>query len=772
MPETAIVTPYDPSPRVSDELKLPLPSVRAVAKLLAEGASVPFIARYRKEQTGELDEVQIRDIEEKNAYYRDLQERRVSILAEIESQGKLTPELRGRIEACWVKSTLEDLYLPFKPKRRTRAMIAKERGLEPLAKRILEQGPTGNPEAEAALLVDIAKEVPDVNAALAGARDIVAEAIAERPEVRAHVRDVFKKDGMMVTSAIKDKTKEPTKFEMYYDFQEKAEAIPSHRFLAIRRGETEGVLRAQIQIDRPVVSEHIGRLARLSPASPFADQMRLAVDDAVSRLLCPSLETDLRVDMKLSADRDAVGIFAENMRKLLLMPALGRKVVIGIDPGQRSGCKCVVIDDTGKLIANTLVNLVQGDHGLAHAKRTLLALVAEHRPQAIAVGNGTHGRETADFCRDVLKEAAVAAAPMVVMVSESGASVYSASDVAREEFPDLDLTVRGAISIARRLQDPLAELVKIDPKAIGVGQYQHDVYQPMLKKKLEEVVESCVNAVGVELNTASAPLLAHVAGVGPGLAKKIVKHREEKGAFASRKDLLAVPTLGPKAFEQCAGFVRVRGAAHPLDASAVHPERYALVETIAKDMGVALGDLVGHPEAVSKIPWPKYVSAEVGMPTLEDIQRELVKPGRDPREAFEAPQFRDDVRKIEDLSPGMTLSGIVTNVTAFGAFVDIGVHQDGLVHVSQLADRFVKDPHEVAKVGDKMNVRVIEIDLPRKRIALSARSQAAGGVQSAAPAQKQNNNGGRPDQGRRPPPPRAPESKPFTNNPFAALLKK
>ncbi len=765
-------TPYDPSPRVSEELKLPLPGVRAVVKLLAEGASVPFIARYRKEQTGELDEVQIRDIEEKNAYYREIHERRASILAEIESQGKLTPELRSKIEACWVKSTLEDLYLPYKPKRRTRAMIAKERGLEPLAKRILEQAAGGDPEAEAALLVDLAKEVPDVKAALAGARDIVAEAIAERPEVRAHVREVFSKDGMMVTEAVKDKTKEPTKFEMYYDFQEKAAVIPSHRFLAIRRGETEGVLRAQIQVDREAVSGHVGRLAKMNPASKFAEQLRLACEDAVGRLLCPSLETDLRVDMKLAADRDAVAIFAENMRKLLLMPALGRKSVIGIDPGQRSGCKCVVVDDTGKLISHTLVNLVQGDQAVAHAKRTLLGLLELHKPDAIAVGNGTHGRETADFCRDVLKESPKFAGTLVVMVSESGASVYSASDVAREEFPDLDLTVRGAISIARRLQDPLAELVKIDPKAIGVGQYQHDVYQPMLKKKLEEVVESCVNAVGVELNTASAPLLAHVAGVGPGLAKKIVKHREEKGAFTSRRELLDVASLGPKAFEQCAGFVRIRGGKHPLDASAVHPERYALVESIAKDLGLELAAMVGHADVVSKIPWPKYVSAEVGMPTLEDIQRELVKPGRDPREAFEAPQFRDDVRKMEDLVPGMELQGIITNVTAFGAFVDVGVHQDGLVHVSQLSDRFVKDPHEVAKVGDKLKVRVVEVDLARKRIALSAKfgAQAAPAPRRDGPqkpAQNQSQNARTQNQNTR-----MPAAKPFSNNPFASLLKK
>jgi uncharacterized protein len=480
------------------------------------------------------------------------------------------------------------------------------------------------------------------------------------------------------------------------------------------------------------------------------------------RLLYPSLETEVRVERKLVADREAIGIFAENLRKLLLQPALGRKIVLGIDPGQRTGCKCVALDDTGKLLEHTLIHLVQGDRALAHAKQTLIELLTRHKPFAIAVGNGTHGRETADFCRTVVKEAKREAT--VVMVSESGASVYSASDVAREEFPDLDLTVRGAVSIARRLQDPLAELVKVDPKAIGVGQYQHDVYAPLLKRKLEEVVESCVNAVGVELNTASAPLLSQVAGVGESLARKIVTYRNEHGAFESRRELLDVPGLGPKAFEQCAGFVRILGGKNPLDGSAVHPERYALVARIAKEARVDVAAMIGKSDVVSKIPWGKYVSAEVGLPTLEDIQKELLKPGRDPREAFAAPAFRDDVRKMEDLTKGMELEGIVTNVTAFGAFVDVGVHQDGLVHVSQLADRFVKDAHEVAKVGDTLKVRVIEVDLVRKRIALTARSgaiEARGSVRGPDPLD------------RKPAPNKPPtQTPPFANHPFASLLKR
>ena len=502
---SATDVPFDPTSRIADELSLPLSGVRSTAKLLLEGASVPFIARYRKEQTGGLDEVAIRAIEERHAYFTELHDRRQVILAEIEKQGKLTPELRARIEACSVKAELEDLYLPYKPKRRTRAMIARERGLEPLALRILEQPDTGNPKAEAERFVNVDKGVADGKAALAGARDIVAENLAERAPVRAQVRETLQKQGTLVCTRVEEKTKEPTKFEIYYDFRERVATIPSHRFLAIRRGESEGMLRASIDVDKPSLAASLELLASLRERSPFAGELRTAVEDSLERLLLPSLENDVRVEMKLAADRDAVGVFAENLRKLLLAAPLGRRVILGVDPGQRTGCKTAVVDDTGKLLTHTVFNLVQGDGATATAKRIVTQLITEFRPYAIAVGNGTHGRETADFCRDLLKELGKASEVIVVLVSESGASVYSASDVAREEFPDLDLTVRGAISIARRLQDPLSELVKVDPKAIGVGQYQHDVFQPLLKRKLEEVEEK--NGHHLELKDMWAPVV-------------------------------------------------------------------------------------------------------------------------------------------------------------------------------------------------------------------------------------------------------------------------
>ncbi len=713
---------FDPSVRVAAEAGLPIAAVRAVVRLLAEGATVPFISRYRKEQTGGLDEVQIRKIEEQSAYCSELDARRRVVLSEVASQGKLTPELKAQIESCSVKSALEDLYLPFKAKRRTRAMLARERGLEPLALIVLAQPSLGAPARDASRFVDEARQVADAKSALAGARDIVAELLAERVDVRAAVRRVFLNEGTLAAEPAKGKAGQPTKFEMYYGFSEKVRAMPSHRYLAICRGENEGILRASIRVDEAALAGRIATLAKLRPSSPFAGELAAAIEDAMSRLILPSLETEIRGEMKHAADREAVAVFAENLRRLLLQPALGRKPVLGIDPGQRTGCKCVAVDDTGRLLHHAVMHLVSGDAALAHARKTLEGLLAKFAPYAIAVGNGTHGRETADFCRDVAK--AVGAPALVVSVSESGASVYSASDLAREEFPSLDVTVRGAVSIARRLQDPLAELVKLDPKAIGVGQYQHDVHPALLKRKLGEVVESCVNAVGVELNTASAPLLTHVAGLGASLARRIVEHRERHGAFRSRKELLDVQGLGPKAFEQCAGFVRIRGS-HPLDDSAVHPERYALVARIAAENGMRLEQLVGRADAVAAIAWSQYATGDVGALTLDDIRAELVKPGRDPREEFVAPAFRCDVRKLEDLTLGMELEGVVTNVTAFGAFVDVGVHQDGLVHVSQLADRFVRDPHEVVSVGETIKVRVLGVDPVRRRIALTARTQAA-----------------------------------------------
>jgi uncharacterized protein len=713
---------FDPSPRIAEELKLPLHAVHAVAQLLADGATVPFIARYRKEQTGGLDEVAIRAVDEKREYLLELDARRHTILRAIEAQGKLTPDLRRDLEGCASRAALEDLYAPYKTKRRTRASIARERGLEPLAKRILAQPPQGDPRAEARAFVSAEKDVPDVSAALAGARDIVAELVADRADVRALARARFDREGIVESARVPAKTRVPTKFEAYYEFSERCRTIPSHRVLAILRGEEEGILRMKVRADEDALAFDAAKLVGWRRGSPFAAELEEALVDSTKRLLCPSIESDVRADLKERSDIEAVKIFAENLAKLLLAPPLGRHAVIGIDPGQRTGCKCVVVDDTGKLLTHTVLYLVQGEAQLTAAKKTLVALATKHVPRAIAVGNGTHGRETADFARGVLGEMN-AKDVIVVLVSESGASVYSASDVARAEMPDVDLTVRGAASIARRLQDPLAELVKLDPKVIGVGQYQHDVDQPLLRKKLDEVVESAVNSVGVELNTASASLLSRVAGVGPSLAKKIVAHRDARGGFRSRRELLDVESLGPKAFEQAAGFVRIHGAKNPLDASAVHPERYRLVERIAKDAGVEVSALVGDEALLTRIDWSRYADDEVGAPTLEDIRRELARPGRDPRASFEAPSFRDDVRTIEDVKEGMTLEGIVTNVTAFGAFVDIGVHQDGLVHVSQLSDRFVKDPNAVVRVGDPLKVRVLAVDMARKRISLSAKTR-------------------------------------------------
>ena len=685
-------------PRLSAELGIPGGQIAAVAKLLGEGNTIPFIARYRKEVHGNLDEVQISKIQERLGYYAELEDRRATILKTIEEQGKLTDELRAKIEACMQKNALEDLYQPYKPKRRTRAMIAKEKGLEPLADKIWEHAPYEGTDEE-----------------LQGARDILAERIADLADVRGLVRDAFAKKAVVTSEVVTPKPAEPTKYEQYYDFQEPIAEIPSHRFLAIRRGQKEGVLWVRLVVDKAPL---VARIAEIVGAGDDAN-LHLAVEDAYKRLLAPSCEIDVNVEKKLEADRQAVEVLAENLRHLLLAAPLGEQRVLAIDPGIRTGCKVAMLEATGKFLVNTVIYPMQRT---AEAQETLAKIVEHFHPEAVAVGNGTAGRETEAFVRDVLKLIG-AKDVMVVSVSESGASVYSASETARAEFPDLDLTVRGAISIGRRLQDPLAELVKIEPKAIGVGQYQHDVHQPLLEAKLDEVVVSCVNRVGVELNTASAPLLTRVSGVGPSLAKRIVAWRDETGAFQSRRDLLKVTGLGAKAFEQCAGFLRIRGAANPLDASAVHPERYALVETMAADLGVGVGELVGNAQLADKIDVRRYITNDVGEPTLKDIVSELKKPGRDPRAVFEKPAFRDDVTTIDDVQEGMTLEGIVTNVAAFGAFVDIGVHQDGLVHVSELADRFIRDPNEVVKVGDKIKVKVIGVDKARQRISLSARTQ-------------------------------------------------
>jgi protein Tex len=708
---------FDPVPALAFALSLPRAGVAAVVALLDEGNTVPFIARYRKERTGGLDEVQIRAIEDKRAYLVELEERRAAILASVKEQDKLAPELEAKLRAATSKSELEDLYAPYRPRRKTRASVAREKGLQPLADSILAQGES---PVDAAPFVTAELTADD---ALVGARDIVAEQLADTAEIRAFVRKEAAEHGELISDVLPGKDAEPTKFEQYYHHKEAVKAIPSHRYLAIRRGEAEGVLRAHVATDTAKVEAGIQRMAKLVASSPWAEQLKLAISDALKRLLAPSVENDLRGELKSRSDVAATDIFAGNLRNLLLAAPLGTASVIGVDPGLRTGCKCAAIDATGKFLGTVTVYITQGDAQLAKAKDDFTKFVQEHQPRAIAVGNGTGGREAEAFVKRVLADAQIKDM-YTVQVNEAGASVYSASDLAREEFPELDLTIRGAISIARRLQDPLAELVKIEPKSIGVGQYQHDVQEKLLVKRLGDVVESCVNHVGVELNTASAQLLGYVAGVGKSLAKKIVVFRDEHGAFASRGQLQEVSGLGPKAFEQAAGFLRIHNATNPLDASAVHPERYPLVERMATDLGVGLPELIGNAELVDKIDLARYVAADVGEPTLRDITAELKKPGRDPRAEFAPPRFRDDVTSMEDLKPGMVLEGVVTNVTAFGAFVDIGVHNDGLVHVSQLSEQFVKEPSEIVKVGQRLKVRVLEIDNARKRIALSARPPA------------------------------------------------
>lgn len=702
--------------RIAKALQLSAANVGAVVALLDDKATVPFIARYRKERTGGLDEVQIRAIDVERERLTTLDDRRASILKTIAEQQQLTPELERRLLAASTLPELEDLYLPYKQKRRTRAAMARERGLQPLADRILAQARGGNPRADATLFLN--DDVKDVDAALAGAADIVAEQFADKPDVRRLVRETFARDGVLVSKKAKPKDTTPTRFDTWADFSEPAATMPSHRYLALVRGEAEGVLKLDIDVDARRIGPQLERLGGVQNASPWAPLLVEAIKDSYKRLLVPSAENELRTTLKERADAEAIGVFANNLDSVLLAPPVGPRAVIGIDPGLRTGCKCVAVDDTGRFLDTITIYPSRGSGAERQAADALLAFVAKYTPFAIGVGNGTGGRETETFVRSAIK--ARFADVIVTPVNEAGASVYSASDIAREEFPDLDLTIRGAISIARRLQDPLAELVKLDPKVIGVGQYQHDVHQPSLAKKLDEVVESCVNRVGVDLNTASASLLQHVAGVGPTLAKRIVQHREQHGVFTKRAALKDVKGVGERTFEQAAGFVRVRGSL-PLDASGVHPERYALVQQMAKDLGVSLDKLVGDAALAATIPLARYVSDDVGLPTLKDIVAELSKPGRDPRAAFEPPAFRDDVNTIDDLEAGMVLSGVVTNVTAFGAFVDIGVHQDGLVHVSQLSNRFVKNPADVVKPGDRLQVRVVEVDRARSRIALSAR---------------------------------------------------
>ncbi|MDA8412931.1 MAG: Tex family protein [Desulfobacteraceae bacterium] len=691
--------------------------VEQTVALLQEGATVPFIARYRKEQTGELDEVQIRTVEEQFTYFCELEERRTTVLKSIEEQGRLTDELRLRIEATRQKTELEDLYLPYKPKRRTKATIARERGLEPLADIMAAQELTsGTAEAAALPFIDPDKGVSDAASALEGGGHILAERLADNADARAMVRRLTKEHGVLVSRVAADHKGQVSKFEMYYDYQEPLKAVPSHRMLAMRRGEKEELL--YLAIAAPVDQILAGLKSRLiQGASIFAPLLERVAEDAYKRLIAPSIEVELRLESKERADEAAILVFARNLRELLLAPPVGGKRVLGIDPGFRTGSKLAAVDETGRFLEHVTIYPHIGEGRVPQARQDLLRMVENHAVEMVAVGNGTAGREMEIFVKETLAKAGRQLP--VVSISEAGASIYSASDMAREEFPELDLTVRGAISIARRLQDPLGELVKVDPKSIGVGQYQHDVNQTLLKRSLDGVVESCVNYVGVDLNTASWALLAYVSGVGPALARAITRYRDENGSFASRKGLLKVPRFGAKAFEQAAGFLRIRDGKNPLDNSAVHPERYKLVETMAADLGASLAGLVADAELVERIDLKRYVTGDVGLPTLGDIIAELKKPGRDPRSQFQTAAFRDDIREISDLHVDMILQGVVTNVTAFGAFVDIGVHQDGLVHISHLANRYVKDPNDAVKAGQVVKVKVLSADPQRKRISLS-----------------------------------------------------
>ena len=707
---------------IAGELSLGRAQVQATLDLFGGGATLPFIARYRKEATGNLDEVQIGHIQERAAYLGELVARKETVLASIAEQGKLTDTLSQRIRATLSKTELEDLYLPYRPKRKTRASQARERGLQPLADRILlqERNLPGT-EVLAAPFVDAAKGVADVEAAFAGARDIVAETIAETALLRALLRTQALETGSFASRAVKGKELEGAKFKDYFEFEEPAKTLPSHRILALRRGEKEGFLHATLEVDVAAAEGAIRHEMVRDPKASLAAELEAAIGDAYERLLQPAIEVDVRLALKDRADTEAIKVFAENLRHLLLAPPLGGKRVLAVDPGYRTGCKLAVLDDTGNLGSHDVIYPSQSEARVAEAESKVVSLCAKNRIEAIAIGNGTAGRETETFIRKLVREGRLdvgGKSPVVVLVNESGASVYSASEVAREELPDQDITVRGAVSIGRRLQDPLAELVKIDPKAIGVGQYQHDVHQPTLEKALDGVVESCVNAVGVDVNTASVRLLRYVAGVGETLAKNIVTHRAANGPFGKRAALREVPRLGPKAFEQAAGFLRVRSG-HPLDNTAVHPESYDIVERMAKDLGVEVAQLAGSAQLVSKIEIARYVDEKRGEPTLRDILEELKKPGRDPRAQFETVSFREDVTEFSHLKDGMVLDGVVTNVTRFGAFVDVGVHHDGLVHISELSHRFVKDPSEVVKVGDRVKVKVVQLDAERKRVGLS-----------------------------------------------------
>ena len=718
--------------KIADDQKIDSKQVKATVDLLDEGGTVPFISRYRKEMTGSLDEVQILAIKTEIERLRQLEQRRESILKSIEGQGKLTEELKAKLMDADTLSKLEDLYLPYKPKRRTKATIAREKGLEPLAQLILEQK---NNDVFAAALeyVNKEKEVESPEDALQGARDIIAEIVSEEAIVREGLRKLFKETAVIKSRVIKGKEEAGEKFEDYFEWEEKLANCPSHRMLAMRRGEKEDILILDITVDEDsahdILKKHF-----ITTRGECAQQLQMAIEEGYKRLLQPSIEAEVRLLTKQQADEKAILVFAENLRELLLASPLGQKTILALDPGFKSGCKLVALDAQGKLLEETVIYPHEPQRRTVESENIVLAYCAKHNIEAIAIGNGTASRETEQFIRniDVLPKSIP-----VIMVSEAGASVYSASDVAREEFADYDLTVRGAVSIGRRLADPLAELVKIDPKSIGVGQYQHDVDQNALKNKLDDVVMSCVNGVGVELNTASKQLLSYVSGIGETLAKNIVDYRNENGAFKSRKELLKVARMGEKVFEQCSGFLRIRDGIHPLDKSAVHPESYHIVEKMAKDLNCGIDELMSDKELRKKINLNSYVTETIGLPTLKDIIAELEKPGRDPRKSFEVFSFDENVHEISDLREGMRLPGIVTNVTNFGAFVDVGVHQDGLVHISQLSDTFVDDPASIVKVGQKVWVHVTEVDAKRKRIALSMKGEGMVSSKKSTPKKEE-----------------------------------
>ena len=702
--------------KITAELSLQLWQVTNVVSLLDEGATIPFLARYRKERTGTLDEVVIASIRDRIGQLRDLDKRRDAILESIKEQGLLTSELEQKIVNAETMSVLEDLYLPFKPKRKTKATVAKAKGLEPLAKIIFNQQP-GDVDDKAEAYISDEKGVGNTDEALAGARDIIAEWVSEHDVARSRMRQLFEREAFISSKVMRGKKEDGQKYENWFEFSEPLSKAPSHRILAMLRGSDEGILKIKVEPEEQRAIDQLDRLF-VKGNTPAAQQVKKAVADSYDRLLQPSMETECLQKAKERADLDAIKVFAENIRQLLLSPPLGEKNVLAIDPGFRTGCKVVCLDKHGTLLHNETIYPHPPQSEFKQAMAKIQNLVASYKIEAIAIGNGTAGRETEFFIQKIPFNKEVIA----LMVNESGASVYSASSVAREEFPEYDITVRGAVSIGRRLMDPLAELVKIDPKSIGVGQYQHDVNQTQLKKSLEDTVVSCVNAVGVELNTASKELLTHVSGLGPVLAKNIIDYRTKNGGFKSRKELLKVTRFGEKAFEQAAGFIRIRDAANPLDQSAVHPEAYPVVEKMVKKLGCTINELMSSEELRKKLKLEEFITETIGLPTLTDIMLELSKPGRDPRKKFDVFEFDKSVRNIDDVVVGMVLPGIVTNITAFGAFVDIGVHQDGLVHISQMTDRFIKDPNEAVSLNMKVQVKVLEVDKARKRISLSMKN--------------------------------------------------